>query len=142
MTNAFPAMLNRAIVISLLTYVILSACGCTSQFATVTGQITLAGEPLTTGNVSFHPVSSGAVAVGTIQANGSYSVATGSAAGLPPGEYIVTIVATKPIMPTPENSQPVPELLTLPKYGSKETSDLRCTLKAGANRQNFDLQAK
>ena len=40
---------------------------------------------------------------------------------------------------TPE---PLPEVITPGKYGSRETSDLRCTIKPGGNRLDFDLKSK
>ena len=134
-------MLNHLQWISFCCLSILIVTGCSSKLATVTGQVTLDDQPLTTGNVSFNPVGDGPVGVGTIQPNGSYSVSTGTANGLPPGDYIVTVVATKPVAPSPANPEPVPQLITPQKYGTRETTDLKCSVKAGSNKQDFHLRS-
>jgi hypothetical protein len=134
-------MLNHLRFTFLLCLLALLACGCGSKVATVSGTITLDGQPLTTGNVSFLPAQSGPVATGTIRSNGGYTIETGTAKGLPPGDYIVMVVATKPVTPIPGAPEQAPELITPAKYGTRETSDLRCTVKAGSNRVNFDLKS-
>ena len=135
-------MLPRVLRVSCWSLLLLLA-GCTSRHATVSGRITLDDKPLTTGNVSFIPVNGGPVAVGSIQSDGAYQVETGTDVGLQPGDYVVTVVAAKPVPPSgPDNPEPIPELITPVKYGSRETSDLKCAVKPGANTQNFDLKSK
>ena len=73
--------------------------GCSgSHGATISGKVTLNGEPLTRGLVSFYP-SEGAAAVGSVQSDGTYSISTGQNASLKPGGYVVTIFANEPPPP-------------------------------------------
>ena len=61
-----------------------AAAGCFgANAASVSGTVTLDGQPLTTGNVSFYPDGgSGAPAYGQIDSSGRYSLSTGTDAGL------------------------------------------------------------
>jgi hypothetical protein len=114
--------------------VVLSGCG--SRFdSTVSGKVTLGTTPLTKGNVSFHPVSQGPVAIGTIAGDGSYSVSTGAEGGLPAGEYKVTVVATDP--PPADEPEAAGLLLTPAEYGDVKRTPLSFTVKPGKN--NFDI---
>jgi hypothetical protein len=110
--------------------------GCGRSFdGSVNGMVTLDGKPLATGTVTFHPVGSGPMAYGRIQADGRYSVVTASRQGLPPGEYVVTVVATAP-PPNPKLEIPG-ELLTPVRYGRLDQSGLHFTVQRGQN--TFDL---
>lgn len=122
-----------ASVVVVLLLLTLAGCGSTHD-ASVSGTVTLDGETLDRGTVSFHPVGEGAVAYGQIQSDGSYQVKTGRESGLLPGEYKVTVVATAP-PPEPEDpmDEPVGELLTPKRYGRTETTDLQYTVEAGSN---------
>jgi len=126
----------------LVPFVLLFILGCGSKFgAEVRGVVSNDGQPLPLGTVAFHPVASGTPAYGTIQADGSYTVRTGSQPGLPPGEYIVTVVAREPNTQRSEGGGP-PEpgkLLTSSKYTEKNTSGLRITVTKGRNDFPIDL---
>ena len=53
--------MQRMIMSSVVLIVVLFLTGCTNSLeCQVTGRVTLDGEPLTTGNVMFHPKSGGA----------------------------------------------------------------------------------
>ncbi len=71
----------------------LTGCG-TSSESTVSGKVTLDGQPLSTGTVTFHPVAGGPAAYGQIQADSSYRLKTGSAAGLLASSPLVAEAAT------------------------------------------------
>jgi hypothetical protein len=117
-------------------------CGCGGAYpASVRGVVTLDGKTLHTGTVTFHPVAGGPAAYGGIQADGTYQIATGASKGLPPGEYIVTVVATE----LPGNDRAgvaVGKLITPPRYGTMQQSNLRKTVQPGANDIPLDLTAK
>ncbi|MFM9024668.1 MAG: hypothetical protein ACKON7_04915 [Planctomycetaceae bacterium] len=66
--------------------------GC-EQPGIVTGLVTLDGEPLTTGVITFNPKAGGPTAYGAIGTDGRYELHTGAAAGLAAGEYVVTVAA-------------------------------------------------
>src|SRR5262245_8491093 len=70
-------------------------CGCGGgpRLAKVTGRVTVAGKPLTTGTIMFHP-ESGPTAVGGIGSDGVYALTTNEREGAVIGSHRVTIEAT------------------------------------------------
>jgi len=117
--------------------------GCGSDLASVTGTVTYDGKPLQTGTVGFFPVGAGPAGYGSIQPDGSFRIRTGQQAGLPPGEYRITVQATGPIPePTPENLEPVPESIIPERYGNQDQSGLTFTVKPGSNEVPIELQSQ
>jgi hypothetical protein len=119
--------------------------GCSGpNAASVSGSVTLDGQPLTTGMVGFYPDGgSGAPANGQIDVNGRYALSTGSDTGLSPGKYVAVVVATKdPPQPYDKTGAEIPPIpITPAKYGSTTTSDLRIEVKAGKNDIPLALQS-
>ncbi len=115
--------------------------GCGGTQGRVSGHVTLDGQPLTKGDISFAPAGEGVAATGQINSRGNYSLMVGTSADIPPGSYRVTVVAVEPVAPTPENPEPLPNLLTPKKYGNAATSDLTAEVKVGSNTFNFDLKS-
>jgi hypothetical protein len=113
-------------------------CGKRNE-ASIHGNVTLDGKPLTTGNVSFHPVAGGPVAYGTIQSDGTYKIFTGSVSGLPAGEYRVTVVATE-MLKKPAQGEEFGKLLTPAEFGSPEKTPLKFQVQAGDN--TIDIPVK
>lgn len=120
--------------------------GCGSNLAGVSGLVTLDGEPLRGGSgdtrvtVQFQPVGgNGSTAIGLADENGVYTLATGSAAGIPPGEYLVSCSASQ-LMPA-KNGQGSAgaRRITDPKYANAKTSGLQCTVAPGKNEYNIEL---
>jgi len=136
---------NRVIAMRVLTILLAAVvAGCSSNAASVSGTVTLDGQPLTTGNVSFHPDGgSGAPAYGQIDAQGRYTLSTGTDAGLAPGKYVAVVVATKdPPKPYDATGSEVPPIpITPTKYGQVATSDLHVDVKAGRNDIPLALQS-
>jgi hypothetical protein len=97
--------------------------------------VTLDGKALSVGTVTFRPVTEGAVAYGSIDQNGNYTVRTGTDKGLVSGEYIVTIVATT-------GPPPMGKLLIPRRYGNPQESGLRFTVDASTNRIDLPLHTK
>lgn len=93
------------IMLSLLACGLLLVAGC-EQPGIVTGLVTLDGQPLTTGVITFNPKAGGPTAYGAIGTDGRYELRTGAAAGLAAGEYTVTVAANAaapvPAVPAPE----------------------------------------
>ena len=122
---------------------LLAGCGGSGS---VSGKVTLDGQPLTTGTVTFHPVGSGPVAIGTIGPDGRYELAVGQDRSVPPGDYVVTVEATEPVAaePAPAKGPPrppaAPKGLTPDKYADKAATDLRFTVKPGGNTINLELK--
>lgn len=121
---------------------LLLLAGCGSSSATVSGKVTLDGKPLTKGNIAFYGGGAAALATGSIDSSGNYTLLTGTDRGLTPGSYQVTIVANDIIEPTNELTPLMPKLITPAKYSNASTSGLTAEVKAGSNTHNFDLQSK
>lgn len=118
---------------------LLSFAGCGSSVAptgTVTGQVTLSGNPLTTGVVTLINPDQGLGASSEIDASGKYQIEA-----VPTGQYQVVIQG--PEAPSPEEmdggakieASPIP-----PKYRAAETSGLSVEVGKGANQADFELQ--
>lgn len=125
----------------------LLATGCSSDGGTVTGPVTLDGNPLTLGVVTFHPVAGGPAAIGAVRKDGTYEVAVGGQMQLPPGEYVVTVDAAEPTtseaieVKGPPRPPLSPKRITPDKYADKDTTDLRVTVKAGSNKIPLELKS-
>jgi hypothetical protein len=119
---------------------LLTFTGCGDSLVKVSGKVTLDGNPLTTGNISFAPMQSGQVAIGTIDEKGNYTLQSGTQKGVPAGTYRVTIVAVELVPPSPQNPEPLPKVLTPPRYNDATTSGLTADVKPGNTTHNFDLK--
>ena len=117
------------------------AAGCGSKLeATVFGTVTLDEKPLTTGAVTFHPTSGGAIAYGRIAQDGSYWVKTGDSRGLLAGQYTVTVVAYDILPARGQFDPPGAKTLTPLRYSTPDASDLHVTVAAGQNRIDLALK--
>jgi len=84
--------------------------------------------------VIFRSPDSGAWASGTTDSNGNYELGTTEEVeGLPPGEYLVTVVEDRG-----DWDSPSPPTIHA-KYASPKTSGLLCTVEAGKDLKR-DLQ--
>lgn len=113
---------------------------------TVSGTVTLDGEPLKLGVVTFHPVAGGQSALGPVANDGTYKLNIGNDVSIPAGEYLVTVDAAEPAAyeegPGGAPKPPRPgKRITPDKYAKKETTDLRVTVKAGANEIPLELKS-
>jgi hypothetical protein len=144
------------LICSLLTLV---NVGCGSKYpptAPVKGKIAINGKPVTTGRISFHPVTGERPALANIQPDGSYSLTTfqrGDGALL--GHHKVSIKSTRieNAPPTPKDLKEEAELnakgllsgkphlvfLVDKKYYDDRTTDLEAEVKPGNNQIDFNL---
>jgi hypothetical protein len=95
----------------------------------VSGTVAIAGQPLTSGSVSFHPdASRGNTSqhhpTGTINVDGTYQLYTTGKKGAPPGWYKVLVFATDKSGPTGGAHPGMPSSLVHARYGSEKTTDL------------------
>lgn len=122
----------------------LFVAGCGGGGGTVSGTVTLDGNPLKTGVVTFHPVAGGAAAIGAVTKDGSYEVAIGTETAIPQGEYLVTVDGSEPTTSEPGPGPPTPPApprrIIPDKYANKDTTDLRATVKAGSNKIPLELK--
>src|SRR4051812_16612728 len=131
---------------SLLLLVALSFTGgCGNGLASVSGTVTLDGQPVIGGQEKYGTVSfsrdggGGATGVAIIDSSGHYQLKTGSQSGVEPGTYQVAI-SIKRITPGPnEYAETKATLISPAKYGSVPTSGLRAEVKQGRNTIDFDL---
>jgi hypothetical protein len=118
-----------------------AALGCDAggaASAAVRGSVYYKGAPLAQGTIVFIPDEdrggSGPLARAAIQADGSYVLQTGGAAGAPAGWHRVTVTAA-------ESGAGGPRSLLPTKYSDPGLSGLSCEVKAGReNRIDFRLE--
>lgn len=117
----------------------LAGCGGPSS-SSVSGKVTLAGQPVTQATVNFYNAKTGVAASAALGADGSYKITE----NLPAGSYAVSIVpladVSRPPMPgqaaTPSAPSPVPG-----KYQSDASSGLTAEVKPGiTDGLNFALE--
>ncbi|MEN1679155.1 MAG: carboxypeptidase-like regulatory domain-containing protein [Planctomycetota bacterium] len=116
--------------------------GCGGPFdARVKGQVSLDGQPLTVGTVTFAPASSGPSAFAKIDDSGNYELSVGRQRGLPSGQYTVTVVAREKttVQRTDGGPPPPGKLITPPWYKSTNDSGLSFTVEPGSNSIDLDL---
>ncbi|MEO1495751.1 MAG: hypothetical protein AAFV43_01245 [Planctomycetota bacterium] len=118
--------------------------GCGGPFdAKLSGTVTLDGAALPSGKMMFTPMDAeGTTAYAGIDSSGRYRVQTGSAFGIKPGEYSVTVVArSKPdASKVVEGGPPqLGELLTPRWYGRPATSGITVNVEPGSNSRDLEL---
>lgn len=118
--------------------------GCRETPTSVSGSVTLDGEPLKIasdmrGTVLFQAVGGqGAVATGILDPAGHYQLAVGSSTEIPPGKYQVAITASQ-LLPKSEKGEQQGKLITPLKYMSAQSSGLQAEVKPGENQFDFAL---
>lgn len=107
----------------------------------VSGEVTLEGQPLAQGTISFEPSEKGTSAGATI-ADGRYSIST--EVGLPPGKYVVRISSPTGGVATPEAPGESDQLATeqIPEDFNAKSIVKVDVLKEGQNTFNFFIPNK
>lgn len=117
--------------------------GCGGAFdATVSGEVTLDGEPISTGTVTFKPTGNGSMAYAKIDESGTYRLRTGREIGLPPGEYQVTVVAreqSREAYGKEGGPPPAGKMITPEWYRSTDSSGLSFQVESGSNQIDLSL---
>lgn len=111
----------------------------------MSGAITLDGQPVQArdgvmGTVMFQPVTGGVPAVGRLDAEGRYHIATGAQSGVTPGDYIVTCALNK-VTASTDGGAASAKGLSDPKYSDSKTSGFAFTVKSGDNEFDLALQS-
>jgi hypothetical protein len=143
------ASLSSARLVLVVTPILIASpmlLGCGNKPATVSGTVTLNGQPVEGsrelyGTVSFYPTGGGAPAVGIIGSGGSYSVETGSQTGLAPGSYRVAVAVKKIHPPATPEGLTRPERISPVKYSKPEQSGLTAEVEPGSNTFDFALES-
>ncbi|MDR0704425.1 MAG: carboxypeptidase-like regulatory domain-containing protein [Planctomycetaceae bacterium] len=125
--------------------ILLFLAGCTNNpqgRLPITGEVTLNGQPLENGSISFDPIGSQTERLqsGGQIVNGKYEIAAPQ--GLVPGEYQVRITSmiVDPKAPPPKDSVEPPKMINIvpPEFGSKTTQ--KVTVEKGKeNRFDFKM---
>lgn len=132
--NRFVAATTAAILL-----VVLTGCGGSASTATVTGTVTLDGEPLAEGAIVTRP-EAGRGAQGLIR-NGQFTLGTMSGSdGAIVGLHKVAIVAHEKGQAGPEGKPG--KLLVPERYTNPESSGLTIDVTAGNNTPKLELTTK
>lgn len=134
------SMRNTGLLPAVLGLLMAGGCG-SAHPASVQGTVTLDAEPLAGADVTFHPVGQGALAQGRSDTRGRYTLGTGQRAGLAPGRYRVTVVATR-MEPDPSSDELMPRLLTPSEYASAEQTPLQFDVARGNRRIDLELTSR
>ena len=124
----------------LLALVLSVSLGCSSG-TTVSGHVTLDGQPLTKGTITFNPKQEAPSATAQIDARGNYRLSVGTSQNVTPGTYQVTIDAVEIIPPTPTDPSPLPKKLLPAKYYDGQNPEMVREVKAGPNKFDFELKS-
>jgi len=120
-----------------LACIVLVGSGCSDgrpSRVKVSGQVTLEGEPVTTGSVTFKPASGGRIGAGNIQSDGGYLISMYEEGdGLPPGKYLVAISSSKDVNDTTRR------WLAPKEYSKATTSGLTAEISEDTDSMNFEL---
>lgn len=140
-------MPSRPPAFALLAIIIACCSGCGDKSITVLipvrGKVTLNGAPLGTGSVTFTPDAAKGnttphIPVGTLDAEGNYSLQSAGKEGAPPGWYKVTVTAQEPI--DPKNPYAPPKHLINAKYSDPNSSGLTLEIVKNAPAGAYDVQ--
>jgi hypothetical protein len=115
---------------------LIAGCGGGPQLGTVTGKVTLDGQPLESATVVFKPAE-GRESVGFTDSQGNYELGfAGEDMGALLGKHTVRIVAAT----EDAEGNPLPNPIQLPaRYN--DSSELTAEVKSGRNTFDFDLQS-
>ncbi|HYT90418.1 MAG TPA: hypothetical protein VEL76_17060 [Gemmataceae bacterium] len=116
------------------------------KFVPVIGKVTLDGQPLTVGAVSFRPDAARGntsmhVPSGDIDRQGNYELVTVGKKGAPPGWYKVLVFADANTLPTGIAASPKPpQWMMNVKYTDPKTTDLSIEVVENPAAERYDLK--
>jgi hypothetical protein len=122
----------------------LGGCGeSSSNLLPVSGKVTVDGQPLTTGSVSFRPEKGSASSQepgGEIDEDGTYRLFTAGKEGAPPGRYRVLVVAVDPNDLKKKFPYGKRTSFVNAKYSNPKTTDLLVEVTAASKPGAYDLK--
>lgn len=138
----FPRLIGGLLVAGML----LPACGCGRRDGRmpIKGAVTLDGEPVASGVVSFLPATAakGSTVAGAIVSRGRYELPPSK--GLQPGDYRVEIRVPKPtgrVTTDPATGESAPETQEAAPARYNERSELKATVGPGMGDLDFRLES-
>ena len=137
-------VLSQTTLMFLIVVACVLGCGRDELRAVVSGKVTFRGEPVTEGVVVFSNATKGIHLTAKLDDQGCYEVMSAEGAGLPPGEYRVSV--NPPIFDPPVGADPastkMPTFSNIPqKYRSAESSGLEFTMAEEPAEKDFELGA-
>jgi hypothetical protein len=119
-----------------------------SKFVPVSGKVTLDGQPLPAGSISFQPDASQGnsgmhIPMSPISAGGRYELVTIGKKGAPPGWYKVLVFFNENDLPADDPRQrrsSRPKSLIEPKYTDVQTTDLVVEVVSNPASGAYDLK--
>jgi hypothetical protein len=122
----------------------LVGCGDSSnKLLPVSGKVTVDGQPLTTGSVSFKPEKGSASSQepgGDIEEDGTYRLFTAGKEGAPPGRYRVLVVAVDPNDLKKKFPYGKRTSYVNPKYSNPKTTDVVIEVTPSRPPDTYDLK--
>jgi hypothetical protein len=118
----------------------LSGCKKSVNTVPVSGKVTLDGNPITSGQVTFTPTDDGGskeLSAGTIGSDGSYTIKTGGKEGAPPGKYKASIT---PAMAANSKSDGKPDIPYPIIYTTPNKTPLTIEVVASPAAGAYDLK--
>lgn len=121
------------------------ALGCSggakkAPYGPVSGTVTVGGQPVTAGQVTFIPINpekgAGGLSGATIGSDGKYTIYTEGKAGAPLGKYKVTVSPS--MVPTGDGKPPTTPFST--KYTRVDTTPLERDVTDNAPAGTYDLK--
>jgi hypothetical protein len=130
-------------VLSLFCLALGHGCSGSDFESSLSGTVTLDGNPIGPGFLVFAPVSGDTnPANGAIQTDGRYELKTANTAGLHPGKYKVSVtVLDQPDVPPGERSFVVAKSRIPEKYNDINTSGLEFDVESGSNTLDIPLSS-
>lgn len=116
--------------------------GCGPSLVPVQGKVTVDGQPLTTGNITYYPADGKAqdetnVGYATVQSDGTYKLADGKS-GIAAGKYKVVITAGMPSNPADPYSVPIS--LVNSQFSELARTPLEVEVSPDAPADRYDLK--
>jgi hypothetical protein len=103
----------------------------------LSGSVTLSGKPAKEVTVVFENRQSGVALTNTTDDNGHFEIRSAESAGLPVGDYKISIVPTYHLVPTDglaiKGPHPEANFAVPAKYQEAKTSGLTCIIHEGQN---------
>jgi len=127
---------------------LLVTAGCGDDLASVSGTVTLDGQPVVGGADKYGTVifckedGSGAPAIGILDSSGRFTLTTGSRNRVEPGKYLVGVAVKKISPPATPDGMPQATLITPQKYASVTQSGFTAEVQPGRNHFDFALSSK
>jgi hypothetical protein len=132
------------LVVGIFCLMALSGCSRSNFESSVSGTVTLDGQPIGPGFLVFAPAAGDTnPANGAIQTDGSYELKTANDAGLNAGKYKVSVtILDQPDVPPGERSYVVAKSRIPEKYSDMTTSSLEFDVQSGSNTIDIRLSSK